>query len=120
MVMVRAGGSDSNKEIGFQLENRLTNATFQTVNDKVRVTLTGTSLGNDPGGFLRSTYYEHVTLGGSWIPYASVISWSNNTIVFDVPVSTPPGSIMVTSNGYDSNTLAYNPFGNVFLPLTQK
>jgi hypothetical protein len=118
-VMVRSGGSNSNTDINFQLESKLTDIAYEQVGTNIRVTLTGTSLGKDPGGFQRSTYFDHVRLGESWIANASVISWNNNTIVFEVPNSTPAGVVSVTSNGYESNTLLYSPFNRIFLPLTQ-
>jgi photosystem II stability/assembly factor-like uncharacterized protein len=119
-VMVRASGSNSNNDLSFQLENRITEMTYEIVNDKYRITLTGTSLGKDPGGFSRGTYLDHVTLGGYWIPNASVTSWSNNSIVFEVPVNSPLGWISVTSNGFESNSLYFSPGNKVYLPLTQR
>jgi hypothetical protein len=118
-VYVQAGGSTSNTDLYFQLENSLSDIDLQLMGDQIRITLTGTSLGKDPGSLFRSTNYEHIALNGAWIPNSSVVSWSNNTIVFDVPVGTLPGEVAVTSNGFESNALLFNPLSyKVFLPLT--
>jgi photosystem II stability/assembly factor-like uncharacterized protein len=119
-VKVRANGSDSNTDLNFQLESRITDLAYQTVGDEIRITLTGTSLGKDPGGFSRSTYLEHVTLNDAWIPNADVTSWSNNSIVFVVPVGSASGWVSVTSNGYESNSLFFGPGNKVLLPITRR
>jgi hypothetical protein len=87
----------------------------------ITVTLTGTSLGNDPGSLLRSTSFEHVSLSAQRIPNADVLSWSNNTITFTVPLGTPPGPVTVTSNGYESNALAFTPGSNtLYIPMLHR
>lgn len=119
-VKVRASGSDSNTDINFQLENHLTDLTYQIVDNEIHVTLTGTSLGKDPGGFSRSTYLEHVAINETWILNANVTSWSNNTIVFVVPIDSPSGWLSVTSNGFESNSLYFSPHNKVYLPIMRR
>lgn len=120
-VYVKSGGSLSNTDLYFQLESNLTAISYENVGAQIRVTLNGTSLGNDPGSLFRSTSYEHITLNSVWIANSSVESWDNNAIVFDVPIDTPPGFVTVTSNGFESNALLYNPLSDkIFLPLLRK
>jgi hypothetical protein len=105
-VQVTAGGSTSNDDFLFQTENYISNVSV-TGDDSTGyvVTITGTGLGDDPGVFSRSTYYEHVSLGNSWIINANVQSWSNNQIIFTAPGGTASGYVAVTSNGYQSNAV---------------
>ena len=85
------------------------------------VTINGTSLGNDPGALLRSTSLEHVSLDGIWFLKDKVLSWSNNIITIRVAYGTPEGQITVTSNGYESNYVTFNPpWGINYLPLIIK
>lgn len=120
-VYVQAGGSTSNTDLFFQLESHLSDIDYQHVGNQIRITLSGTSLGLDPGSLSRSTSYEHITLSNVWIANSNVVSWDNNSIVFDVPVGTPPGMVTVTSNGFESNAVFFNPLSNkVFLPLLKK
>jgi hypothetical protein len=69
----------------------------------------------------RSTYFEHVSLNGEWIPAEDVLSWSYNSIKFAVPLDTLNGPVTVTSNGYESNALVFTNPGitstDVLLPL---
>jgi photosystem II stability/assembly factor-like uncharacterized protein len=120
-VMVTAGGTDSNDDLTFQLENYLLDLQVSPAGGALTVTLTGTSLGNDPGPLFRSTSFEHVSLSAQRIPNADVLSWSNNTITFTVPLGTPPGPVTVTSNGYESNALAFTPGSNtLYIPMLHR
>jgi hypothetical protein len=125
-VSVTAAGSKSNTNLSFQLENFIENISLQVESDWIVADLTGTSFGNDPGGQLRSTSYEHVALGDDSIPSDDVLSWSNNTIKFTVPISTTSGLVAVTSNGFESNSVLFDNPGSenesydIYLPLTIK
>jgi len=125
-VTVTAGGTDSNNDFEFRIESKITSITSAPESDRLLVTLTGTSFGNDPGLLLRSTSYEHISLGGAWIPNMDVASWSNHQIQFYVDQTTPSGLVMVTSNGYESNTIAYYAPGDdtdqktVYLPMLRR
>jgi hypothetical protein len=126
IVSVTAGGTASNEDFLFQLENYISEIAI-TGDDSQGyvVTITGTGLGNDPGSYSRSTSYEHVSLDTSWIPNADVQSWNYNEIVFSVPANTPSGFVTVTSNGYKSNsdwaTLSSGGTGNlIYLPIAVK
>jgi len=123
-VSVTAGGSKSNTDFSFQLENYIEDISMQVDGDEIVVDLTGTSFGDDPGGQLRSTSYEHVALSDEWLPTNDVLTWSNNTVQFTVHISTTSGLVAVTSNGFESNSVLFdNPVieresYDVYLPLT--
>jgi hypothetical protein len=120
-VKVMVNGGYSNNDFNFQLENYIKSISVEDTDSGFVVTLTGTSFGNDPGSFNRSTTYEHVSLNGTWIKYYDVTSWSNTAITFVLPESTSAGEVIVTSNGYHSNSVNFYPPGTnnmIFLPLT--
>jgi photosystem II stability/assembly factor-like uncharacterized protein len=120
-VSVVAGGSDSNDNFTFQLENFLESLETKASAGMIEITLSGTSFGEDPGHLFRSTSYEHVSLSEVWIPNGKVTSWSNNRIVVQVPQDADTGYISVTANGYRSNALLFQS-GNrfVYLPLLSR
>jgi photosystem II stability/assembly factor-like uncharacterized protein len=121
LVYIVAGGTESNKDFNYQLENFIQTLETQFMGTYYNVTLTGTSFGQDPGLMQRGTEYEHVSLGGLWIPYNNVTTWSNNTITFTIPISSQDGLVTVTSNGYDSNPVYLGIGGNkLYLPLLKK
>ena len=121
VVGVQAGGFASNTDFLFQLENHINTATNLRGSNVITVTVKGTSLRNDPGSLFRSTYYEHVSLDDVWVPNSSVKAWSNNVITFVVPLSTTAGSLTITSNGFQSNALSFDPGGfKIYLPFALK
>jgi photosystem II stability/assembly factor-like uncharacterized protein len=119
-VSVTTGGNPSNADFSFQLENHLTSVSSRIGSGVITATVVGTGLGTDPGSLFRSTDYEHVTLNGAWIPNADVKSWGYNVITFTVPLTTPSGSLSVTSNGFESNALAFTSGFKVYLPVVIK
>lgn len=120
-VVVTAGGSQSNDDESFKIDNRLSTVSYSRGGAVITVTLTGTSLGSDPGSLWRSTAYEHVALNGSWVPNSDVKAWSNTVITFTVPSTSTGGLITVTSNGFESNALAFSVAGyKLYLPLVRQ
>jgi hypothetical protein len=122
-VSITTSGSQSNSDFSFLLESFLDELSFKHNGTEYEITLTGTSLGNDPGALLRSTAYEHISLNGERIPNGDVGRWSNNEIIITVPDLVTSGSITVTSNGYESNSLSFigsSIASEVFMPLLMK
>jgi hypothetical protein len=119
-VSVYSNGEQGNVDFQFQLENYINQISYAVGATDVTVTLQGTSFGEDPGSLFRSTGFEHVTLNDAWIPILNVLSWDNNTIVFTTPKTTPAGFLSITSNGYESNQVAYNPNPSVYVPYVIK
>jgi photosystem II stability/assembly factor-like uncharacterized protein len=127
-VMVTTGGFDSNDTLSFQVENHIATVSKSVGATAITVTLTGTGFGTDPATFgdptLYNTDFEHVTLNNVMVPYVQIKSWSNNTIVFEVPTvpALSLSSIFVTSNGYDSNAvnIDLNVKTETFLPLVKR
>jgi hypothetical protein len=123
-VAVTAGGTPSNADFLFQIENHIsTLVSAPPISGRILVTLSGTSFGNDPGSLLRSTSYEHVSLGGAWVPSADIYSWSNNQIQFYVGQNTPSSQVLVTSNGYESNPVMFIARAGstkVYLPMQRR
>lgn len=120
-IKVTANGSASNDNLTFKIEPWITNLAKMAGPGGVTITLTGTSFGNDPGSLLRSTMFEHVALNGSFVANSSVVSWSNTSIVFTVPSSTPDGSVTVTSNGFESNAVFFTSTSNkMYLPYLRR
>ena len=125
LVSVTASGSLSNEDFSFQTENYIDDISVVEVNSNYVITITGTGFGNDPGIYLRSTYYEHANLGNTWIANANVQTWNNDEIVVTVPLETASGYVSVTSNGYESNafwvTLSSGGTDNlIYIPIVVK
>jgi hypothetical protein len=124
-IMVTAAGSNSNGDLTFQIESYISSLDSTINANQALVTLQGTSFGSDPGPLSRSTAYEHISIGGTWIPNYDVVSWSNNQIQFLMDVATPSGMVVVTTNGYESNSVPYTApgqgfSGNVYLPMLRR
>lgn len=122
-IIVTAGGTPSNSDLTFQIESHISTLTSVVESTRILITLTGTSFGSDPGVLYRSTSYEHVSLGGVWIPTTDVKSWNNNQIQFYVPINAVSQQVIVTSNGYESNAVMFiAKAGNtkVYLPMLQR
>jgi photosystem II stability/assembly factor-like uncharacterized protein len=104
-VFVVSNGFESNRDYSFQLESEITGTNIIKASSLITVTLYGTSFGNDPGSLMRSTYYEHIAYKGEWISNQNVLKWTNNEIRFRVFSDTLSGSVTVTSNGFESNSV---------------
>ena len=120
---VLVAGEYSNADFYFQLKNQINDLSYDNSGTEYVITLTGTSFGNDPGSLYRNTTLENVSLADNRISNSNVTSWNNNTITFVVPTGTPAGQVIVTSNGYQSNSVDFNSPGSgasdtLYLPLT--
>jgi hypothetical protein len=120
-VQVIIGGVESNANLTFQAESQITHITGEVTLQKVIATVHGTLLGPDPGSMNRSTIWEHLALGNTWIDYVKVTSWSDSAITFETSVRTPQSYLRVTSNGYESNPLVFNlALKDIYLPSVLK
>jgi photosystem II stability/assembly factor-like uncharacterized protein len=121
IVMVLADSSASNQNLSFQLENRITDANINEIGSSYEITIYGTSFGNDPGFLNRSTIFENVHFNGNQLATENVIYWDNNTIVFQTNSIEEINSVMITSNGFQSNTFVFGlSSNNIYLPLLLK
>jgi hypothetical protein len=126
VVEVTAESTPSNADFFFQIEPEIASITSKEDSGRILVTITGTSFGNDPGSLFRSTSFEHLSLSGAWIANTDVKYWSNSEIRFYVNETTSSGEVVLTSNGYESNSVTYHAPGDdsdqtkVFLPMLRR
>ncbi len=120
-VKVTASGSNSNDNNTFKMDPWITSISTTAGAGGITVSLTGTSFGNDPGSTLRQTEFEHVSLDAATVNLADFVSWSNTSIVFTVPLSSPGGMVKVTTNGFESNSVGFGSAANKsYLPLIKR
>jgi hypothetical protein len=120
-IKVTANGSGSNDNYTYKMDPWISNISAGAGAGIMTVTVTGTSFGNDPGSTLRQTEFEHVSLDADTIDLADFVSWSNNSIVFTVPLSSPGGMVKVTTNGFESNSVGFGSAANRrYLPLLRR
>lgn len=116
--------STSNDDSTFKMDPYINSATAASGPSLITVALLGSSFGSDPGSLSRSTYFEHVSLNGTWIPNPSVKAWTNNAITFTLPITSTSGTVVVTTNGYGSNAVSLSIGGGtsskVYLPMVLK
>jgi photosystem II stability/assembly factor-like uncharacterized protein len=122
-IIVTAGGSISNDDYTFKIDPYINTVSYTRDSSAFTVSLAGTSFGVDPGSLSRSTYFEHVSLNGTWVPNSNVKNWANNAITFTLPLTSTGGTVVVTTNGYESNAVTLSLGSNsskVYLPTLIK